>query len=174
MLILCERCRSRDPEKEHQIHVSLPALLWGICSSGMWDRISHTIYILPFPSFFFWQRKESWVWTRTSYVLRKNSVQKHNVFWEGQPVLEQIAESLLLLHATARSQWSLQFNRRDCLTCYGHTQNQEEQRSQRADAACHGFSAFALLACWFAQWCAGWDTLLYTLGCVAAPPASAH
>lgn len=55
MLILCERFRNWDQLKEHPIHISFPALLWGICARGTWDRITHTIYILFFLSFSFCQ-----------------------------------------------------------------------------------------------------------------------
>lgn len=101
LLILWERFRNGDQLKEHQIHISLPARLWGICSSGTWDRITHTIYILLFLSFSFWQRKSSWVWMRTLYVLRKNSIQNHNFFWEGQLTLK-ISGYLLFFSVVVR------------------------------------------------------------------------
>lgn len=48
-----------------------PVLCWGICSSGKRDRITHTIYILPFLSFSFWQSKYK---NSILYKSRKNSI----------------------------------------------------------------------------------------------------
>ena len=65
-------------------------------------------------------------------------------------MLEEIAGSLLLLRATVGIGGPFNLTK-GTVSVYEYTQNQEVWRLKRADVACHGFSAFALLACWFTQ-----------------------